>query len=315
MRANSGEGASTGTAEPLRPQAPSRLAIWLDAARPKTLPAAAAPVLLGVLFAWGDGVFHALAAVCALAGALLIQVGTNYVNDSEDALRGADTEARKGPQRATAAGLVTPGQMRLASGMAFGLAFVAGLYLIVRGGWPILALGLVSIASGIAYTAGRYALAYTGLADVFVLVFFGPVAVGGTYYVQALALPPWVLVAGLAPGALATAILLANNVRDVDEDRAADKRTLVVRFGRSFGVRLYGVCVSIAVAVPAGLAFYWRAHVGILAASLVATLVGRHLAARLARETEPRVLNGVLARTAGLLLAYCAAFGLGYALT
>ncbi len=250
-----------------------------------------------------------------MLGAVFIQIGTNYSNDAEDHVRGADTEARKGPLRATAAGLVTAGQMRAAAGVAFGLAFVAGLYLIVRGGWPILALGLVCIASGIAYTVGRYALAYTGLADLFVLVFFGPVAVGGTYYVQALSLPSWVPIAGLGPGFLATAILLANNVRDVEEDRVADKRTLVVRFGRAAGVRLYSACVSGAVVVPASLALVARDHVGVLAASALAAVVGRRLARTLATTRDPAVLNPLLGKTAGLLFVYSVAFALGWALT
>ena len=297
------------------PSRPGRAALWLEAARPKTLPAAAAPVLVGAALAWEAGAFHALAALCALAGALLIQVGTNYVNDSEDAVRGADTSSRKGPRRATAEGLVTAGQMRAAAGVAFGLAFAAGGYLIWRGGWPILALGLASIAAGVAYTAGRYALAYTGLADVFVLVFFGPVAVGGTYYVQALSLPAWVPIAGLGPGFLATAVLIANNVRDVEEDRAANKRTLAVRFGQSFGVTLYGACVSGAVVVPASLALVSGDHVGVLAASALAALVGRPLARTLATTEDPAVLNPLLGKTAGLLFLYAVAFSLGWVLT
>lgn len=300
----------------------SLLPILLEAARPKTLPAAAAPVALGSLFAWSLGGFHALAAACALAGALLIQIGTNYVNDAEDALRGADDAGRLGPRRATAAGLVSPAAMRRAAAGAFALAFVAGLYLVVRGGWPILAVGLASIASGVAYTAGRHALAYTGLADAFVLVFFGPVAVGGTVWVQALALPPWVVVAGVAPGALATAILVANNVRDAETDAVAGKRTLAVRFGRAFGLRLYTACISTAIAVPAAQAFYWRDHVGVLAASLVAALVGRRLAVRLAQSVAEPVpagadhpANAVLAATGRLLFVYSALYGLGVALT
>ena len=293
--------------------------LWLGAARPKTLPAAVAPVLVGIGLAVEAGAFHALSALCALVGAVLIQVGTNYANDAEDFVRGADTDARKGPARATASGAVTANQMRAAAAVAFGLAFASGLYLIARGGWPILALGLVSIASGVAYTAGRYALAYTGLADLFVLVFFGPVAVGGTYYVQALDLPGWVPVAGLGPGFLATAILIANNVRDVDEDRAASKRTLVVRFGRSFGVRLYGVCISGAVVVPASLALVAHqggdGHVGVLAASAVAAFVGRPLARTLAATEDPAVLNPLLGKTAGLLFVYSVAFALGWVLT
>ncbi len=295
--------------------APSHARTWLAAARPKTLPAAIAPVLVGVALAVEQGAFHALAAACALLGAVLIQVGTNYANDAEDFVRGADTEARKGPLRATAAGLVTPGQMRAAAAVAFALAFVAGLYLIVRGGWPILALGLASIASGVAYTAGRWALAYTGLADLFVLVFFGPVAVGGTFYVQALDLPLWVPIAGLGPGFLATAILLANNVRDVEEDRAADKRTLVVRFGRPAGVRLYNACISGAVVVPASLALVARDHLGVLAASALAALVGRRLVRTLATSSDPTVLNPLLGKTAGLLFVYSVVLAAGWVWT
>lgn len=294
---------------------PSTFRIWWDAARPKTLWAAVAPVLLGVGLAMEQGAFHALAALCALAGAVLIQIGTNFVNDSEDAVKGADNEARKGPVRAVASGYVSPGAMRAAAAVTFALAVAAGGYLIARGGWPILALGLVCIASGVAYTAGKYALAYTGLADLFVLVFFGPVAVAGTYYVQALDLPGWVPVAGLGPGALATAILLANNVRDVHEDRAADKRTLVVRFGRTFGVRLYGAMVTLAVVVPAAMVVVSRGHLGALVASLIASLVGRRLTGTLRQSEDPAVLNPLLGKTALLLFVYCAAFALGWWLT
>jgi len=273
-----------------------------------------APVLLGTAFAVEDGGFHPGAFLCALLGAVLIQVGTNFANDVADFERGADTAARKGPLRVTQAGLVTPAQVKRAAALAFGLAFLAGVYLIVRGGWPILALGLAAIASGVAYTAGRYALAYTGLADLFVLVFFGPVAVLGTYYVQTLVPMPWVAVAGLGPGFLATAILLANNVRDVEEDRAADKRTLVVRFGRPFGVTLYAACVSGAVAVPAALVLWIGGHAGALAASVVASLLGRPLVQTLRRTDDPAVLNPLLGKTARLLLLYCLAFGIGWLL-
>ncbi|MFB3133801.1 MAG: 1,4-dihydroxy-2-naphthoate octaprenyltransferase, partial [Rhodothermales bacterium] len=164
----------------------SPLAIWTAAARPKTLGAAVAPVLVGTAMAWEAGGFHAPAALCALLGALLIQIGTNFSNDYADFLKGADTGVRKGPLRVTQAGLVAPATMKRATVLVFALAFVVGLYLIWRGGWPILVIGVLSILSGVFYTVGRYSLADLGLADVFVLVFFGPVAVGGTYYVQAL---------------------------------------------------------------------------------------------------------------------------------
>ncbi|CAN5603800.1 1,4-dihydroxy-2-naphthoate polyprenyltransferase [soil metagenome] len=288
---------------------------WLLAARPKTLFAAVGPVLLGTLFAATYGYFHALAALCALLGAIFIQVGTNLANDYQDFLRGADTEARKGPLRVTQSGLLSAQEVRIGTGVAFGLAFLAGAYLIARGGWPILALGLICIGSGIAYTAGRYALAYTGLADIFVLIFFGPVAVAGTYYVQSLVLHIEPVVAGLGAGFLATAILIANNVRDVEEDRAASKRTLVVRFGRRCGVRLYGVCISGAVAVPAAMVLWLNGRPGALVASLIASLVGRSLTTTLANNTDSSILNPLLGKTALLLFVYCAAFGLGWMLT
>jgi len=315
--ARTGKGKGRGRpAAPVRPR-PRGAAVWLLAARPKTLPAAASPVLLGTLIAAADGRFHALAAACALAGALLIQIGTNYVNDAADFERGADTAARKGPMRAVAEGLVSPRAMKVAAAVAFALAFAAGIFLIVRGGWPILALGLASIAAGVAYTVGRYALAYTGLADLFVLVFFGPVAVAGTYYVQALALPPVVVVAGLGPGLLATAILVANNVRDVEEDRVANKNTLVVRRGRPFGVGLYGACMLGAALVP--VVVLWSTpgteNLGIVAAAFAAAVVGGRLGRTLERTSDPAVLNPLLGKTALLLFAYSLFFGLGWLLT
>lgn len=292
----------------------SRFSIWLQAARPKTLPAAISPVLLGTAFAIADGVFHAFACACALLGAVLIQVGTNFANDYQDFARGADTKARKGPMRVTQAGLVAVEDMRRATAVAFGLAFAAGIYLIVRGGWPILVVGLVSIASGVAYTAGRYALAYTGLADLFVLVFFGPVAVGGTYFVQALSLPTLVVVAGLGPGLLATAILVANNVRDIDEDRAVGKRTMVVRFGRGSGVGIYTACILGAAVVPLLAVLWVSGRSWSLLASAVVLGVGIPLAATLRSTDDPSILNPLLGNTAKLLLIYCVVFGLGWML-
>lgn len=293
---------------------PRPFSVWLQAARPKTLPAALAPVLLGTAFALADGVFHGLAAGCALLAAVLIQIGTNFANDYQDFVRGADTEARKGPQRVTQAGLVTAAAVKRATIIAFGLAFVSGLYLIARGGWPILVIGLISISSGIAYTAGKYALAYTGLADLFVLVFFGPVAVGGTYFVQALSLPPEIVVAGFGPGLLATAILLANNVRDINEDRDANKRTLVVRFGRTFGVGLYALCIVLAAMIPAGLALSTSGHGWSLLASVIAIAIGAPLIRTLRTSEDPVVLNPLLGHTAKLLLIYSVVFGAGWVL-
>ncbi len=295
---------------------PARL--WWLAARPKTLPAAAAPVVVGTALAWEAGAFHALAAACALFGALLIQIGTNYANDYHDFVKGADTAERKGPTRVTQAGWASPEATRRAAVLAFALAVAAGTYLMLRGGWPIVAVGVLSILSGVLYTAGRYALAYLGLADLFVLVFFGPVAVAGTYYVQAVGTPalrllPVVISAGLGPGLLATAILVVNNVRDVDEDRGADKRTLIVRFGRAFGVRLYAGCVAGAAVVPVALWWWSREHALSMLAAVVLPLA-LPVVRQLRDERDATRLNPLLGATARLLLVWSALFSIGWLL-
>jgi 1,4-dihydroxy-2-naphthoate octaprenyltransferase len=291
-----------------------RWRVWVLAARPKTLAAAIAPVLMGTAMAWADGGFHLLSALLALVGALLIQIGTNFANDYADFVKGADTAARKGPLRVTAAGLVTPQTMRRATALTFALAVVAGLYLIWRGGWPVLLIGLLSILFGLLYTSGCYALAYVGLGELFVLIFFGPVAVGGTYYVQTLSITKEVLVMGLAPGLIATGILLVNNVRDVEEDRKAGKRTLVVRLGRAFGVGLYACCLFGALAVPAlWFATTWR-HGGAMAVLELLPVAVRAVYT-LAQHTEAAVLNALLAGTGRLLLVYSVLFSMGWVLT
>ena len=290
---------------------PSSVKLWWMAARPKTLAAAVAPVIVGTAMAIEAGRVEWLAAVCALLGALFIQIGTNFSNDYVDFQKGADTGDRKGPLRVTQAGWVTPQGMKQATILVFGLAVAAGSYLIWRGGWPILVVGLFSIACGVLYTVGRYSLAYLGLADLFVLLFFGPVAVGGTYYVQALALPTEVLIAGLGPGLLATAILLVNNIRDVEEDRAANKKTLVVRAGRSFGVGLYVFCILGAVLLPGILFFLTGHHLASLTASLV-VLPAIPIVQTLCREDNARALNPLLGATGRLLVIYSLAFSLGW---
>ncbi len=290
--------------------------VWLVAARPKTLPAAAAPVVVGVALAGSAGVFHALAAACALLGAALIQIGTNYANDYQDFLKGADTDSRKGPVRVTASGMATPEAVKRAAVVAFALAVIAGLYLIYRGGWPILAIGLLSILCGALYTGGRYSLAYLGIADVFVLVFFGPVAVAGTFYVQAVgsgaatALLPQAVLAGLGPGFLATAILLANNIRDVEEDRIAGKNTLVVRLGRSAGIALYVGCFVAAAVVLVVLWAAFEASPSILLASLV-IIPGWRLARALHHSSQYAVIGPVLGKTGAALLVYSIMLGAG----
>ena len=289
----------------------SPLAIWTAAARPKTLGAAVAPVLMGTAMAWEAGGFHAPAALCALLGALLIQIGTNFSNDYADFLKGADTGVRKGPLRVTQAGLVAPATMKRATVLVFALAFAVGGYLIWRGGWPILVIGVLSILSGVLYTVGRYSLAYLGLADLFVLVFFGPVAVGGTYYVQALEINAVVLLVGLAPGLLSMAILLVNNIRDVEEDRQAGKKTLVVRLGKPFGIGLYGFCVALAVLIPLWLFLVTGQHAWAIAVMLV-VLFALPILHDLLTEPDPMALNPLLGATGRLLLIYSVLFSVGW---
>ncbi len=286
---------------------------YVEAARPKTLPAAAAPVLLGSAMAYGDGAFHALSALLALLAAMSIQVATNFHNDVADFEKGADGPDRLGPRRLVAAGLITPTAMRRAVYVALAAAVAFGAWLMWRGGWPIVVVGAASIASALAYTGGTRSLAYLGIADLFVLVFFGPVAVAGTHFVQALTFSPVAAVAGLGPGLLSMAILLVNNIRDVAEDRAAGKRTLVVRLGRERGIRLYGLCLAGAFLVPILLVLSGAAPPLVLltlAAAPLASAPWRLL--RGADPATPRSLNPLLGRTAGLLVAYCLLFSVGY---
>ena len=287
--------------------------VWVWAVRPKTLPAAVAPVLVGTAMAQEAGALHLKAALMALLGAVLIQIGTNLCNDYVDFRKGADTDARRGPLRVTQAGLVSVDAMRRATLLVFALAALAGLYLIVRGGWPIALIGALSITAGILYTAGRYPLAYVGLGDIFVLIFFGPVAVGGTYYVQAMDISTEVLVAGLATGLMAAAILQVNNIRDMEGDRAAGKRTLVVRFGRRFGITLWAGCVVVAALIPLELVVVTAEHRW-AALTLLILIPGLALFQRLCSETVMERLNSLLGQTVLLLLAHSLLFALGWLL-
>ncbi len=289
-----------------------QLRVWILAARPKTLGAALAPVGVGTAMAAEAGAWHPLAAGLTLLSAVLIQVGVNYHNDYADYLQGADTEDRVGPMRVTQAGLVAPDTMRRATFLVFAAAVAAGIYLIYRGGWPILVIGVASIVTAVWYTAGgAYSLAALGLADVAVFVFFGPVAVAGTYYVQALACPPKVIVAGAGPGLFSVGILLVNNVRDVADDRAAGKRTLVVRLGRDVGVGLYAACVLGAILLPAGLVVWMGASPWTLTTLLLLPLAWRSIRT-LIRTTEPERLNPLLAATGRVLVLWAILFSLGW---
>ena len=230
------------------------LSHWIAAARPKTLTTSIAPVAVGTACAHVDGGVAWGPAVAALLGAFAIQIGTNFANDAFDADRGADGPDRLGPPRAVASGWITGRAMKLATAIAFLAAMACGVYLAHVGGWPVVAIGLASIASGVAYTGGPFPLAYHGLGDVFVLAFFGVIATCGTAYVQRTHVPGLAIAAGLAIGALATAVLVVNNLRDRAGDARAGKRTLAVRWGRRGAIVEYVALVAGAYVVAGGLA-------------------------------------------------------------
>jgi 1,4-dihydroxy-2-naphthoate octaprenyltransferase len=300
--------------------------VWIAAARPRTLPAAVVPVAVGTAVARAAGAIAWGPALAALAGALAIQIGTNFANDVFDAERGADGPDRIGPVRAVAAGLISAAAMKRAMIAAFAVAAAFGAYLVSAGGWPIAALGLASIASGIAYTGGPWPLGYHGLGDLFVLGFFGFAAVCGTAYVQLGRVPALAVWASLPVGALATAILVVNNLRDRATDARAGKRTLAVRLGRRATLVEYAALLAIAYAVPLGLALGAGAWCALplatapLAIARVRELVG-------ASDREPRTVlrlagvsgsaryNDCLAQTAQLLLLHGALLTAGLAVS
>lgn len=291
----------------------SRVRVWLLAARPKTLPAGIVPVIIGGALAWDTGVFHVPSFVLALAGSVMIQIGANFANDLFDCLKGTDDSERVGPLRVTQAGLVTPRQMKLATFAVFALAFLIGCYLVYRGGWPIVAIGLTSILFGVLYTGGPRPLGYIGLGDILVLIFYGPIAVGGTYYVCTLSFDSIVVLAGIPPGMLSTAILTVNNLRDVDNDRRTGKRTLAVRFGRSFALFEYGFMLICAALFPVLIFLTSGAHPWSMAAGLM-LLPGFFVIRKVATTTSGTVLNSALADTGQLLMFYGLLFSMGWLL-
>ncbi len=296
----------------MAPISPTRA--WISTLRIKTLPAAAVPVLVGSGHAWhlaDDGylTFHWPAAIAVLITALLIQIGTNLANDYFDHRKGADTPERAGPQRASASGLLPPHHVRNAAYATFTLAALGGLYISLVAGWPILAIGIAGILSGILYTAGPRPLGYIGLGDLFVFLFFGPIAVMGTTYVQGYAVfwepAVWMpaLFLGIALGCLATAILVVNNLRDRPTDETAGKRTLAVRFGDRWSRIEYITLVAIAFILTA-MSFSrhreWRLLLPILSLPL-AIPPTRRVLGDLKDRTQ---LNPALGGTARLLLVY-----------
>ncbi len=284
------------------------------AARIRTLPAAIAPVLVGTALAAYEHVFHPLRFLAALIGAVFIQVGTNLSNDYSDARRGADTEERLGPVRVTAGGLVPPDQVLRATYASFGIAVLAGIYLTIVAGWVLLLVGAASILAGVLYTGGPRPYGYEGLGEVFVFLFFGIVAVAGSYFVQVKHLQWEAFALAVPVGLIAAGILVVNNVRDIDTDRRAGKRTLAVRLGRARTRVMFATIIYVAYAlVPVTWAF------GPLKPWVLLPWLTLPLAAQVVRavrnRTDGRSLNQALAQTGMLQLAFCVLLSAGLLLS
>lgn len=290
----------------------STIATWIAAARPRTLTAAVAPVAVGTACAHASGGVAWGPALAALAGAGLIQIGTNFANDVFDAEKGADTPDRKGPLRAVAAGLISAGAMRTAMLATFAAAVAIGVYLVAIGGWPVVAIGVASVLSGIAYTGGPFPLAYHGLGDLFVMLFFGFVAVCGTAYVQLGHVPALAWWLSVPVGAVATAVLVVNNLRDRETDARVGKRTLAVRFGRAFALLEYATLLLLAHAVPVGLALTGRPWCALGAVTFPWAVV---LVGQLTRAAPGPAMNRLLGTTAQLLLVQSLLLAIGLAVS
>jgi len=295
---------------PTDASAPSAIRIWLLAARLRTLPVGLAPVLVGTALAGAQGTFHPLRFVAALLGALFIQVGANLSNDYSDARRGADTEDRLGPVRVTAGGLVPPRQVLIATYVTFGLAVACGAYLIAVAGWELLLVGAASIVAGVLYTGGPRPYGYEGLGELFVFLFFGIVAVVGSYFVQLERLDWEAFALAVPVGLLAAAVLVVNNYRDIDTDRRAGKRTLAVRMGRArtrgfYAALVYGAFLLTPVTWLLGDRSAW-VLLPLLAVPLAAPLVRT-----VRNRTDGPSLNEALARTGMLELIFCVLLSAG----
>ena len=281
----------------------SHLRLWLVAARPRTLPAAVAPVLVGTSLAATEDVFKPLRFAAALVGSIFIQIGTNLANDYSDARRGADTEDRLGPVRVTAGGLMPPRRVLVGTWVAFGMAVAAGSYLAAVAGWQLLVVGVLSIAAGVLYTGGPKPYGYEGLGELFVFLFFGLVAVAGSYFVQTEDLRWEAVALGVPVGLLAAAILVVNNVRDIETDRRAGKQTLAVRMGRAQAVGVFTAMLAMSfLTLPVALGF------GELDAWILLPLACAPLAVPLRRTLADRrdgpSLNRLLADTGRLLAVF-----------
>ena len=282
---------------------------WFLACRPKTLSVSLSPVLVGTAVAWHDsGALLWLPLLAAAFGAACIQIGTNLFNDVGDFLRGTDTPDRLGPKRATAEGWLTPNKVKAGAWLSFALAFLCGTYLVWLGGWPIVAIGLASLGAGWAYTGGPKPIAYGPLGEVFVFIFFGLVAVGGSYYLQTFGLTPTALLAAALVGLHAAAVITVNNYRDLDGDAKSGKHTLAVRMGRVLTRWLYTAeMLAPYTLLPLLADLGWPAALPLLSLPLALGLI-----ARFRREAAGPVFNAILAATAGLQLVFAVLLSLAF---
>ncbi len=290
------------------------ISVWIEAARLRTLPASLVPVMTGAALTWHHGLFNGWITLLALLSAIFIQIGTNFANDYFDFRKGADSDDRVGFTRASASGAVAPGSMLSAAAITFTIAFLLGLILVFHAGWPILLIGLLSIAAGILYTGGPYPLAYNGLGELFVFLFFGIAAVMGTYYVNALQWSAQSFWAALAVGALSTMILVANNYRDIDTDRKVRKNTLTVLLGERFARWQYLVLMLMAFAIPPHFFFRESYSLSVLLPMLLLPW-GALLVSTFWSETEKKAFNKILIRTAQFMTVYGLLFSGGILLS
>ena len=282
---------------------------WILAARLKTLPAAISPVILGCALAFHDVFFHFFICIMTIFAAVLIQIGTNYANDVFDFQKGTDREDRLGPIRVTQSGFISPIKMKKAMWFIFAMAICVGIYLVFIGGWPIVWIGLTSIAVGIAYTGGPYPLGYHGLGDVFVFIFFGLIAVPGTYYLQTGTISNLSISMGAIMGMLSTAILVVNNLRDADTDMLSGKKTLAVRLGKKFSKFQYSILMILPFLLPL---YIWRNFENefSILITFFALPISIHLISQIF-SLSGSDLNFVLLRTARFLFIFTVLLSIG----
>jgi len=284
-----------------------RYQVWIQAARPWTLGVAVSPVLMGIIIAHTEGGIHWLAATAALLGGIFIQIGTNLANDYFDYKKGADTESRVGPQRVTQSGLIAPETVKMGFITSFGISFILGIYLVYLGGWPIVIIGLLALLFGVIYTGGPFPLAYYGLAELPAFLFFGPIACATTTYVQTGMWSPAAIIAGVSAGFFSVALLSINNLRDYQEDKKVNKRTLIARFGRRFGVIEYSAAILTATLMPLLLIYYAPMH-SMVGVTAITSLMALHAVRVTVQYKAPSELYAVLKMTSKLQIIFTVIF-------